>query len=274
MGIANSEVSDENPDSPLINKQINRQMHFNTFASKELRTSSCLQSKQYLKALKLDSCSKQEVEGQIPKTVPNPSSRKLEFDQRGTYIDACINSKHYYTSSSQKISEENKIVEGQSGDAYKMSKENIKQRLNYKEDIFSSLPYNVWFKIVSYGISNFKSIIHVNSSWRRSIMESFDIEFNDLETKFVNKYTKYLFYKQANTSCKKIISCEIPGVRVDRVIRFEPLQTIKGKTITFGYSFKYTGDRKNRYKVIFIFDTMKMQARIVWAYLNECHVSI
>jgi hypothetical protein len=273
MGTANSGVPDENPESPLIKKQINRQMQFNTLSSKELTTRSCFQSKHCLTPLKHDFSSGKEVRGQTPKTVPKHNLRKFELDQRGTSANAYINSRYYSSPPSKKLSEEEKVIEGQSGDACRTSKVDIILGFDEK-DIFSSLPSDILFKVVSYAISNFKSIIRVNPLWCRLIMDSFDIEFNELEMKFANKYANYLLYKQASISYTRIKSCEIPGVRVDRVIRFEPLETIKGKTITFGYSFKYTGDSKNRYKVIFTFDVLKMQARTVWAYLNECNVSV
>eukprot|EP01022_Parablepharisma_sp_SALTPOND_P015578 TRINITY_DN2214_c1_g2_i1.p1 TRINITY_DN2214_c1_g2~~TRINITY_DN2214_c1_g2_i1.p1 ORF type:complete len:541 (-),score=50.54 TRINITY_DN2214_c1_g2_i1:2226-3848(-) len=139
-------------------------------------------------------------------------------------------------------------------------------------DKISLLPPKVLFKVVSYTIDGFRIFLCVNPSWYYSVMEAFDTQFNPIEAKFINTYASFLLYKEARTSSSIMKFCDILGTRVDRVIRFEPLETTKGKTVTLEYSFKYTNDPKNTYKVTFIFDSLKHKPRVVWAHLNECTV--
>eukprot|EP00826_Nyctotherus_ovalis_P064765 TRINITY_DN9508_c0_g5_i1.p1 TRINITY_DN9508_c0_g5~~TRINITY_DN9508_c0_g5_i1.p1 ORF type:complete len:319 (+),score=61.43 TRINITY_DN9508_c0_g5_i1:124-1080(+) len=287
MGIGSSEVPEENPNarSSLIKEiQINRQMIFNTIAFKEAQTRSCLQSKNSLTPIKSNVYSSPRIKKQTPKTAPRHSLRKFGLDQRGAYVKSFNNSILSCPVSIQTISEEEKVVEeGQSGDAHK----GIVRRLEYarestrvedevgkKADKVSSLPPNAMFEVACFAIKNFRTLMYVSHSLGDSIMDSFDVQFNELERKFANKYISHLLYKQATTSYSRIKSCEIPGTRVDRLIRFEPLESTRAKTITFGYSFRYKGDMKNRYSVMFSFDSVGTGRRVVWAYLNECNVSL
>ena len=141
-----------------------------------------------------------------------------------------------------------------------------------KFDQVSLLPPEVVFKILTYGVEGFRSFLCVNPSWYCSAMDAFDSQFNMVENKFINAYTQYLLYKYSYTTSSVMKFCDVAGTRVDRVIRFEPLFITKGQEVTISYSFKYLNDRVNKYKAIFILDSLKRRPRTIWAHLNECNV--
>lgn len=286
MGIGSSEVPEENPNvrSSLIREtQISRQMIFNTITSKEAQIHSCLQSKNCLTPIKSNVHSSPGIRRQTPRTAPRHSLRQFGLDQRGACAKPFAKSVLSCPVSIQTISEEEKLGEGQSGDGhrgtvrrleYARESTRVGDEIGRKTDKVSSLPPSAIFEVVCFAAKNFRTLMYVSHSLRDSIMDSFDVHLNELERSFANKYIGHLLYKQATTSYSRIKSCEIAGTRVDRLIRFEALQSTKAKTVTFGYSFKYKGDMKNRYSVAFSFDSVGAGKRVVWAYLNECNVSL
>jgi len=139
-------------------------------------------------------------------------------------------------------------------------------------DQVSLLPHSVFFKIISYAIDNFRTFLSVNPSWYCSIMDSFDTEFNEIESKFINKYSEYLLFKNSYTTSSFMKFCDINCVRVDRVIRFEPLEKTFDNSIILAYRFKYKQNPHITYRSVFEFDSYGKNQRILWAHLNECNV--
>lgn len=136
-------------------------------------------------------------------------------------------------------------------------------------DQISLLPWNIFMTILSYGITDFRKYLQVNPSWYVSSLNAFDNYFNDVENKFVCKYSQYLLFKDSYTSSSKISISTRLEIRIDRILKCENLSETLGKAVTISYTYKYFNEPKNIYKAEFTFDSVKKAPRCVWVYKND-----
>ena len=148
----------------------------------------------------------------------------------------------------------------------------IPEERQQRFDKISLLPWNIFIKILSYGINDFRCYLSVNPSWYFSTLTAFDNFFNQLENEFVTMYSDYLLFKDSYTSSSKIAFCSKQGIRIDRVLKCENLPSTSSKTLTIAYTFKYCNEPANVYKNEFTFDSVAKAPRCVWIHKNECLV--
>jgi hypothetical protein len=72
--------------------------------------------------------------------------------------------------------------------------------------------------LVLYDMESFRKYMCLSPAWHHLVLEAMDEHFKKVETDFVMKYYKHLFFKKSYTNTSLIYFCGKPGIRVDRVI--------------------------------------------------------
>jgi len=157
-------------------------------------------------------------------------------------------------------------------------KQNITQseRTNksYKHfDIISLLPPNVITLIFSFVADNYHSCLFVTASWYLSLLDSLDVMFNKIETKFAKNYIPYVVFRNSYTN---FLKQDTSAVKIVRVLQFELLNPLENKTLTVGYTYKYTNDHTSRYASTYKIDCKSKGKNIQWIHkvINEYGKSV
>eukprot|EP00826_Nyctotherus_ovalis_P027992 TRINITY_DN2198_c0_g2_i1.p1 TRINITY_DN2198_c0_g2~~TRINITY_DN2198_c0_g2_i1.p1 ORF type:complete len:505 (-),score=127.95 TRINITY_DN2198_c0_g2_i1:153-1667(-) len=136
-------------------------------------------------------------------------------------------------------------------------------------DKLSLLPPEIFMNILTFLIDRFRDYLCVNPSWYSAIVTAFDREFNGIENNFVRTYSECLLFKDSYTSSSYIHCADAKGIRIDRVLRCENLALTLGRTCVIEYLYSYVG-RKEVYRAVYKFDSVKRSNKIVWVYRNDC----
>ena len=108
---------------------------------------------------------------------------------------------------------------------------------NNLEKCFFNLPQNVLFKILSFSITNYFSLIQVSPLWFFKIQEIFEDELIKLDNDFIKQNIQILSLKQSYNSTTPIKFAKKKGFRMDRNILSEVLPKFIGKEIIYVYFF-------------------------------------
>lgn len=63
------------------------------------------------------------------------------------------------------------------------------------------------------------------------------------------------------------------GLRVDRVIKCEPLETVLNKSVKIAFTYKFFGE-EDYYRAEYRFDVLKKGPRVVWLHKDNNQVSL
>ncbi len=140
-------------------------------------------------------------------------------------------------------------------------------------DRVSLLPPSAFMRVISFLVDRFRLYLCVNPSWHSATVTAFDEAWNGVENGFVQRYGKFLLFKDSYTSSSVISCADAKGVRVDRVIRCENLPATVGSTFIIGYTYRYCGEGGTTYKSVYKFDSVERKDKLVWIYRNQCFVS-
>eukprot|EP00826_Nyctotherus_ovalis_P046860 TRINITY_DN5332_c0_g3_i1.p1 TRINITY_DN5332_c0_g3~~TRINITY_DN5332_c0_g3_i1.p1 ORF type:complete len:427 (+),score=70.98 TRINITY_DN5332_c0_g3_i1:156-1436(+) len=118
-------------------------------------------------------------------------------------------------------------------------------------DLISLLPASVVVLIFSFVVDEYRSCLLVSASWYLALLDSLDVAFNKIETKFAQKYVSHAMFRNSYTN---FLKQDKSSMRIVRVLQFELLGSLGNKTLTVGYTCKYANDRGTRYGTTYKID--------------------
>eukprot|EP00347_Sterkiella_histriomuscorum_P024104 403332295 len=129
--------------------------------------------------------------------------------------------------------------------------------------------------ILLFDMPNFRKYLCLTPQWHHSILEAMDEYFKKVECNFVMKNYEYLMFKKSYTNSSLIHFCGQKGIRVDRIIVCEVLNSNKmlNKCLRISYSFKYKSSQDNSKQTFYAdykLDVVKPNSeRVVWLHKDE-----
>ncbi len=126
--------------------------------------------------------------------------------------------------------------------------------------------------LLLFDMNAFRKYLRLSPVWHHMALEAMDEQFNRMENDFLLKYHQLFFFKKSYTNSSIIQSCGKIGLRVDRVIVCEVLPSIEGKSISAGFSYRYTDTpgSENTYIADYKLDVVKKGSqRLVWIHKDE-----
>jgi len=136
-------------------------------------------------------------------------------------------------------------------------------------DRVSLLPVEVFRVILEYSIDSFRSIMFVNPAWYHAVNSALELWLNPIENSFIKMYSNYLLFKDSYTSSRVMHFCGKKTVKIERILKYESLNSISGKTITIAFKYKYYNELNNEYICKYTFDSVKKGNILVWLHKAE-----
>ena len=125
-----------------------------------------------------------------------------------------------------------------------------------------------------YDMSNFRKFLCLSPNWHHLVIEGMDEYFKKIEVDFVMKNYEYLMFKKSYTNSSIIHFGGRRGIRVDRVLVCEVLQSAQtiNKCLKTRYTYKYTNAKseKDIFFADYKLDVVKPNSnRLIWLHKDE-----
>ena len=132
----------------------------------------------------------------------------------------------------------------------------------------TALSTGITLTLVKFLAPELPVLLLVSATWHVRILEALDQAFYRIESSFALIHSNLLFFKNSFQSHSKIRVSDKVGMRLDRVISFEPLQVLNRHTIKLRCTYRFLHSPTS-YQFEYKFDCTPPGKRCIWLHKDE-----
>ena len=95
------------------------------------------------------------------------------------------------------------------------------------------------FTLIQFDPSSFRKFMCLSPNWNYLVLDGMDQAFKMIECDFINKFYQHLLFKRSYTNSSVIYAGGRKGIRLDRVLVCEVLNTAAHRNKCLGAHFAY-----------------------------------